>query len=55
MKLNFSDLLELRLAVIHRVCMTWKLRNVGPHHRESCREAVALLRKLRTMTRECYL
>jgi hypothetical protein len=35
--------------------MTWKLRNVGPHHRESCREAVALLRKLRHLTLQSYL
>ena len=55
MKLNFSDLLELRLCVINRVCLTWKQRNVGPLNRQACRESIALLRKLRQLTLQNYL
>jgi hypothetical protein len=55
MNLTLSDLLELRLAVVHRVCQTWQQRNTGPLHRESCRDAVALLRKLRHLTLQNYL
>jgi hypothetical protein len=55
MNFTFCDLLELRIAVIARLCDLIHKRHKHQAYRDMARENIELLRKLRTVTRENYL